>query len=158
MTNKQGTEKCECEEMTCKVGCTKKHTCHSYWCEKCQPERYPIDYPSQGDTPEDWIAELYFEVMEDYIMTAELGYLAKDQAKHKAELREHWIKLQAFIHKLQQEAFEKGREAESKEIVEAIEKVKKEVTGESYVRIATSSYNSAIEQVISLITQRGKIK
>ena len=32
------SEKCNCKEMTCLENCTKKHTCHAYWCEKCEPE------------------------------------------------------------------------------------------------------------------------
>lgn len=31
---------CECEEMSCKKGCTKNHTHKGFWCEKCHPERY----------------------------------------------------------------------------------------------------------------------
>lgn len=31
---------CNCEQMTCKVDCQRKHTCHVYWCEKCRPEEY----------------------------------------------------------------------------------------------------------------------
>lgn len=34
------SEKCNCKEMTCLENCTKKHTCHAYWCEKCEPEKY----------------------------------------------------------------------------------------------------------------------
>lgn len=38
--------------------------------------------------------ELWAEVMEDYVITAELGHLAKDQTKHKEEMRGHFKKLQ----------------------------------------------------------------
>ncbi len=30
---------CKCEEMSCKKDCIRKHTCHTYWCEKCQPDK-----------------------------------------------------------------------------------------------------------------------
>jgi len=33
MTNTQ--EKCDCEEMSCKEGCTRNHTCKKISCEKC---------------------------------------------------------------------------------------------------------------------------
>ena len=29
---------CNCEEMTCKIGCNRRHTHHGYHCEKCKPE------------------------------------------------------------------------------------------------------------------------
>lgn len=31
-------KRCNCEEMTCKDGCTKNHTHKQFWCEKCQPQ------------------------------------------------------------------------------------------------------------------------
>lgn len=38
MNNQRKEErKCECAEMSCKIDCSKKHTCHTYSCEKCQP-------------------------------------------------------------------------------------------------------------------------
>lgn len=39
---------------------------------------------------------LWVEVMEDYVITAELGHLAKDQKRHKEEMREHFQKLLAW--------------------------------------------------------------
>lgn len=29
---------CDCKEMSCKPGCTKKHTCHVFWCSICRPD------------------------------------------------------------------------------------------------------------------------
>ena len=46
---------------------------------------------------EGWEQELKVEVMENYIITAELGHLAKDQAKHKEEMRFHYENLKSFI-------------------------------------------------------------
>ena len=45
----------------------------------------------------DWEESLYIEVMEDYVVTAELGHLAKDQKKHKEEMRAHFANLKSFI-------------------------------------------------------------
>lgn len=30
-------KECQCEEISCKIGCLKKHTCKTFWCEKCKP-------------------------------------------------------------------------------------------------------------------------
>ena len=35
LTFEKKEERCNCEEMTCKIKCTKNHTCHAYSCEKC---------------------------------------------------------------------------------------------------------------------------
>jgi hypothetical protein len=45
----------------------------------------------------EWEDALYFEVMEEYLMTAELGHLAKDQVAHKEEMRRLFKKLVTFI-------------------------------------------------------------
>jgi hypothetical protein len=63
---------------------------------KLNKKGYPIFSPSQPKE-EDWREELMFGIMEDYIMTAELGHLAKDPKKHKEELRSHYKKLESFI-------------------------------------------------------------
>ncbi len=44
-----------------------------------------------------WEERLQVEVMEDYLMTAKIGYLDVDQIKHLEEMRNHWEKLKAFI-------------------------------------------------------------
>lgn len=68
---------------------------------------------------------LYFEVMEDYIITAELGHIAKDQAKHKEEMREHYAKLLDWHHACIKEVLEKVIEREkSTKITEIIMGVK----------------------------------
>ena len=48
-------------------------------------------------TSSDWEESLYIEVMEDYVITAELGHLAKDQKKHKEKMRAHFANLKSFI-------------------------------------------------------------
>tara|TARA_R110000868_G_scaffold376320_1_gene641179 strand:+ start:544 stop:789 length:246 start_codon:yes stop_codon:yes gene_type:complete len=40
---------------------------------------------------------LFAEVMEEYVITAELGHLAKDQKLHKQEMRAHFKELLSFI-------------------------------------------------------------
>jgi hypothetical protein len=41
--------------------------------------------------------EIWYEVMENYVMTAELGHLAKDQKAHKDEMRNNFADLIAKI-------------------------------------------------------------
>lgn len=48
----------------------------------------------------DWEEGLWAEVMEDYVMTAELGHLARDEAKHKEEMRGHWERLKSYVRNL----------------------------------------------------------
>jgi len=55
-----------------------------------------------------WREELHFSVMEDYIVTAELGHLAKDEAKHKEEMRYHYEKLKTFIQSKIDQAHKEG--------------------------------------------------
>lgn len=40
-------KKCECAEMSCKTPCSQNHTCKTFWCEKCQPEKYSSPLPEQ---------------------------------------------------------------------------------------------------------------
>lgn len=58
--------------------------------------------------------EPLMHIMGSYIMTAELGHLAKDQLKHKQELRAYYAELVDFIHQELQKAeqiwFKKGYE------------------------------------------------
>ena len=49
-------------------------------------------------TTDEWEESLWVEVMEDYVITAELGHIAKDQKKHKEEMRAHFANLKSFIH------------------------------------------------------------
>lgn len=49
---------------------------------------------------QEWEEELWIEVMEDYVITAELGHLAKDQKKHKDEMRENFARLIKFFSKV----------------------------------------------------------
>lgn len=54
MSNNQNKgEKCTCEKMTCDIPCNKNHTCHTYWCEKCKPERYIPQSNTLGTTMEE---------------------------------------------------------------------------------------------------------
>lgn len=41
--------------------------------------------------------ELWCDVMEDYVITAELGHLAKDEKLHKQEMRQHFDRLVEWI-------------------------------------------------------------
>lgn len=52
---------------------------------------------TEHTTSSDWEESLYIEVMEDYVITAELGHLAKDQKKHKEKMRAHFANLKSFI-------------------------------------------------------------
>jgi len=57
-----------------------------------------INVPSTPNT--DWAEldwKLWIEVMEDYLMTAELGHLVKDQKAYKDEMRAKYAKLMDFI-------------------------------------------------------------
>lgn len=58
---------------------------------------------------EEW-EEPLMHIMESYIMTAELGHLAKDQVKHKQELHAYYTDLVDFIHQQLQKAREEERE------------------------------------------------
>lgn len=51
----------------------------------------------------DWEEELQ-NLMEEYIVTAELGHLAKDVGVHKAELRRYWEELKKFVTTIAEEA------------------------------------------------------
>jgi len=62
-------------------------------CKKCGrfwyvgkeiPECVPITHPLNRESVEE---KLWIEVMENYVTTAELGHLAKDQKTHKDEMR-----------------------------------------------------------------------
>ena len=48
----------------------------------------------------EWEDGLMFEVMEDYLMCAEMRHHAKDQVAHMEEMRGHWEKLKSFITRL----------------------------------------------------------
>lgn len=48
--------------------------------------------------------EPLMHIMESYIMTAELGHLAKDQVKHKQELHAYYAELVDFVHQELQKA------------------------------------------------------
>lgn len=61
--------------------------------------------------------KLWCKVMEDYVITAELGHLALDQKKHKEELRFHFNKLLSFI----QSEIDLALAERDKEIVEIID-------------------------------------
>ena len=62
-------------------------------------------------THEEIKERLWVEVMEDYVITAELGHLAKDQAAHKAEMRAHLDKLVDWLTTYRAQVLEEvGRE------------------------------------------------
>ena len=133
-SNKQGTEKC-CQycithnpsDLNRIVDCTNSHcTCHS----------------PQVDTPEEWFKE--------HSQLPKI--LSKRVIKHRDG--HHYIRVKfitEYIKQLQQEAFEKGREAERKEIAEAIEKY---ISDGHKSGLEHFSFDS-LKQIITLITQRG---
>lgn len=125
----------------------------------------------QGDTPE-------WEEMKGLIAQEILGKLEYrgfyDAGKYlDGDIIEA---IEPFIHKLQQEAYEKGkrefvealknttseeifnagREAERKELVEAIEKHEKEMESKYDNFNCWDEYHDALNEVYTLITQRGK--
>lgn len=74
----ENKEECKCEEMSCKAGCTERHTCHVFWCEKCHPERYQ---------------ETQDEIQEDTtLMEEKLEALTTPQNTSREEIRERWRK------------------------------------------------------------------
>jgi hypothetical protein len=56
MKTEQEDELCKCEAMSCVAPCNRNHTCHVFWCEKCQPDKFKDVYRkeekniSQGNT------------------------------------------------------------------------------------------------------------
>ena len=68
---------------------------------------------------EDLKERLWCEVMEDYLVTAELGHLAKDEKKHKQEMRDLLDKLVSVVQNLLAE--------QKAEIIEIIERYYPEV-------------------------------
>lgn len=79
---------------------------NKYECEECIENMREVT-PNES---EDWEEALWVEVMEDYVITAELGYLAKDQKKHKEEMRLHRERLEDFIKRIESKAYQRGRE------------------------------------------------
>lgn len=61
---------------------------------------------------------LWIDVMEDYIITAELGHLAKDEKAHKEEMRGHLQNLAEYISTL----IEQTKKEMSDKIIEQAEK------------------------------------
>lgn len=55
---------CDCLEKSCQKDCTRKHTCHTYWCDKCcearglpksmTQEEYEDEKKKPKPTPETW--------------------------------------------------------------------------------------------------------
>ena len=158
MTNKQGTERCckECLEYieinhimggidTIEICTNKKCVCHS----------------PQGDTPEDWKSEMRKYWNEESTYT-EQKYLTPDTWGILYE------GMEKIIHKLQQEAYEKGREAERKESVEMLTKYPQKIydlyggkmpwvmfEGTASEDEKRNWHQHAFNDVIKLITQRG---
>ena len=75
--------------------------------------------------------EPLMHIMESYIMTAELGHLAKDQVKHKQELRAYYAELVDFIH----HQLQKAREGERKRVNHILD---------SHIEMARDSLKNAV--------------
>ncbi len=71
-------------------------------------------------TTNNWRDALQFEVMEDYLIEAELTQFARDPVEHKERMRAHWDKLVAFVAKSREEAKEEAREEFTVKLKEAI--------------------------------------
>lgn len=67
-------------------------------------------YDSTLQKEEGWEWPLWVEVMEDYVITAELGHVAKDEKQHKDEMRQHFDKLKSFIRSLLASERQKAKE------------------------------------------------
>lgn len=67
--------------------------------------------------------EPLMHIMGSYIMTAELGHLAKDQLKHKQELRAYYAELVDFIH----QELQKARHDWLREEIVKLEGIKSEI-------------------------------
>lgn len=95
--------------------------------------------------------KLWQEVMEDYVVCAELGHLAKDQAKHKAEMRGHLSRLVDF--------FWNEIQKREGELIKKIEKLYQDehpvdcIDGITPVETYgyEETHNRALKQVITLI-------
>jgi hypothetical protein len=57
---------------------------------------------------EDIKERLWVEIMEDYLITAEFGHLARDQKAHKTEMREKLHKLSELVCSMLNESYDKG--------------------------------------------------
>lgn len=86
-------ETCNCEEKSCKAGCTKKHTCHVYWCDKCGESRglattnkgREYQTPSvEEDTPE-WEIDLEKQFGHWDIPTTPIKFFIHDTLKAERE-------------------------------------------------------------------------
>ena len=58
-------EKCNCEEMTCKIPCDRNHTHKEFWCEKCHPERYVVEEKVDPIIPKEEIQPLDLQLAID---------------------------------------------------------------------------------------------
>jgi hypothetical protein len=63
--------------------------------------------------------KLWVDVMEDYVVTAELGHFAKDQVIHKAEMRAHLDKLVDWLTTYRAQVLEEVMQAVIKQQQEA---------------------------------------
>jgi hypothetical protein len=108
--------------------------------EKCSLKK---TFDGAMDKQEEWVDELWVEVMEDYLITAEFGHLAIDQKKHKDEMRHHLGKLIEFIKIL--------RSKDRDTLIERIEAEKcKREHGWS---LMAENYNKTLEDVKQIILE-----
>lgn len=113
------TNPCHCEEMTCKVGCEKDHTCKRFWCEKCKPgytekliaESAMPKLNIPPEKPEEWEEELKKECKKGW---------------NKWSTASTHIELKPFISTKLAERYEQGRKDEREEVRKMVEEVSKE--------------------------------
>lgn len=170
MKNKQTSEKCECEEMSCNFPCHKKHTCKTFWCEKCQPKRYQkIDSPScpsalnTEPVKEDWeasIREIFYHIvawMEDEGEYQPTQEEAENKVKEiiqslLSQERKNGIKegiLQMEKPRLEVIAQERQK---LREMVESM-KVKEDFTPGTIERSISYTYNQALSDLIKKLDE-----
>jgi len=126
---------------------------------------------------EGWETRLQFEVLEDYLMCAEMTQFAKNKPEHYAEMRGHFEKLKDFIrselsHQVKniekkiartqkewfEDGFKEGQEVTAKEIVEMNDKYDSYADeweiGRDNIRIHTPSYNTALTDLQTKIKEK----
>jgi len=69
------SDECNCKEMSCKVGCERKHTHKGFFCEKCNP-------PTKEITENNWeehypIPKSYNKIISEYVEKNDIKGLAE---------------------------------------------------------------------------------
>ena len=63
---------CDCKEMSCKPGCTKKHTCHVFWCSICRPD---ITHPGlTKEEPKSTLRENGTRIVYEYLRSSGITF------------------------------------------------------------------------------------